>query len=103
MMPRLSDEKVAELVSHVTETMLGIRFTVARPGAAATSWRAALLAIGENAVTVGLSSTREGCATLGAALFSCAANQVDSDMVDDSLRELVNMTAGRIKSALMLD
>jgi hypothetical protein len=99
MTPRLSDEHLAELVSHVTETMLGIRFA----GPAADSWRAALLAIGDGAVTVGLSSNQAGCAILGARLFSCAAKEVDVDMVDDSLRELVNMTAGRIKSALMLD
>jgi len=104
MTQRLSDERLAELVSTVTHTMTGMRFSVVRPAPAEEpGWRAAVLPIGGGLVTVGLSSTEAGCAVLTAALFSCAAHQVEPAMVDDSLRELVNMTAGRIKAALMLD
>jgi hypothetical protein len=103
MISRLSDQGIAELVSNVTQTMMGMRFAVMDTVRAPAAWRAAVLAIGEGAVTIMLSSTQNGCAALGAALFSCAASQVDVEMVDDSLRELVNMTAGRIKAALMLD
>ncbi len=99
-------ERLATLVSSVTQTMLGISF---RPDAATRAgppldWRTAVLPIpGARPITVGLSSDPSGCAALSAALFSVAAEEVDDTMIRDSLCELLNMTAGLLKSMLALD
>jgi hypothetical protein len=105
MKPQLSDEQFAKIVTNVTQPMLGMKFAVApsREITSALCWRAAFLDIGERSLTVALSSDERGCTALGAALFSCAADAVDSSIVNDSLAELVNMAAGQIKSAMMLD
>jgi len=98
--------KLAELVSTVTTTMLGLTF---HPDAEAgrlprLSWRTAVLPIpGRSPITVGLSSDESGCAALGSAMFACAAGEVDTAMIDDSLCELVNMTAGLVKATMSLD
>jgi hypothetical protein len=101
----LTDDHLARLVSRVTETMTGISFSAssARTIDAALLSHTALLTIGEGILTVGLGSDENGCSKLGSALFCCAAASVDASMRDDSLRELVNMTAGQIKRALVLD
>jgi hypothetical protein len=102
---RLSDEQLAKLVSRVTEMMTGISFTVSpsREIDARLFSHAAVLTIGEDVLTVGLASDEKGCSRLGSALFSCAVAKVDASMRNDSLSELVNMTAGQIKGALLLD
>jgi hypothetical protein len=104
-MTRLTDEHLAKLVSRVTETMTGISFTVSpsREIDAALLAHAAVLTIGDDVLTVGLASDEKGSARLGSALFSCAPAQVDASMRNDSMSELVNMTAGQIKAALLLD
>lgn len=104
-MSHLSDEKVAQIVSHVTETMVGLTFKVATGPALQPSLcsRTALLPIGKGELVVGLSSDDRGCAVIGAALFACAVGSVDKSMMNDSLSELVNMAAGQIKVALRVD
>src|SRR5215831_1276245 len=104
-MKTLTDEHVAKLVTNVTQSMLGIRFGVApsRDAAPHLCWRAAVLDIGERSMSVALSSDQNGCAVLGSALFACATAAVDTSMMNDSLAELVNMTAGQIKGAMKLD
>ena len=104
-MSLLTDDKVAQIVSHVTETMIGLTFKVSK-GAKfhpALCARTALLPIGKGELVVGLSSDDRGCAVIGAALFSCAVTSVDRTMMNDSLSELVNMAAGQIKVALRVD
>ena len=98
-------DAMASLVSGVTQTMLGLTFV---PGEAQVSpgltWRTAILPIaGDRPLTVGLSSDESGCSRLSAAMFSCPSDQVDQSMMNDSLCELVNMTAGLLKSAMSLD
>ena len=97
---------LAQLVSNVTQTMCGISFSAAA-GESPTPelcWRVATLPIkGERPLRVALSSSRNGCAALGAALFSCEPDTLDDGMIEDSLRELLNMAAGQIKGALALD
>ncbi|MEO8840354.1 MAG: chemotaxis protein CheX [Kofleriaceae bacterium] len=67
-------------------------------------WRTAMLGIpGARPVTVAMSSDRAGCATLAAAMLKCEESDLDLAMIDDSMRELVNMTAGQIKAELSLD
>ena len=99
-------DKMAAVVSGVTQTMLGFTF---HPDTRGTPWndlvwRAAVLPIpGARPLTVGLSSDRTGCTALGAAMFQVTPDEVSDDMLSDSLCELVNMTAGMLKSQLKLD
>ena len=98
-------EKMAELVSGVTQTMLGLTFVPDEAvGHQKLSWRTAVLPIaGAHPITVGLSSDETGCSKLASAMFSCPAADVDASMMNDSLCELVNMTAGLLKSAMSLN
>ena len=97
---------LARVVTSVTRPMLGVSFTpdqADRPWAHLV-WRAALLSIeGARPLTVGLSSDQAGCAALGAAMFQVPDAEVSDEMLSDSLCELVNMTAGLLKSFLRLD
>ncbi len=101
-----SPHVLAAVVSGVTETMLGLTF---RPDLEGTAWshlvwRAAVLPIaGPIPITVGLSSDRPGCEALGARMFQVPRDQVSDEMLSDSLCELVNMTAGLLKSQLRLE
>ena len=97
---------MAALVSGVTQTMLGLSFVPDGTGRNLDSlvWRTAVLPIpGKQPLTVGLSSDQEGCRQLSGAMFGCATDAVDQAMMEDSLRELVNMTAGLVKSTMSLD
>ena len=97
---------LATLVTNVTKTMCGITFFAGQPLEPNPDlfWRIARLPIkGKRPINVALSSDRPGCTALGAALFSCTPESLDSSMIDDSLCELLNMAAGQIKTALALD
>jgi hypothetical protein len=97
-------EALARAVSHVTSTMLGFTVSAVDRPEGHLMWRTAALSIpGERPVCVALSSNEQGCSALGSALFSCPSNQVDASMIDDSLSELVNMTAGQIRMLMALD
>jgi CheY-specific phosphatase CheX len=100
-----SAEKMASLVSGVTQTMLGLTFMPDPKGSKPQlAWRCAMLPIpGDVPLTVGLSSDESGCLKLGAAMFGCAPTAVDTSMMNDSLCELVNMTAGLLKAHLALN
>jgi hypothetical protein len=106
MIPLPKAEKLAALVSSVTETMLGLSFVpaatvTAHPG---LTWRTAIMLVdGPRPVSVGLSSDESGCTKLAAAMFGCKPDGVDVGMINDALRELVNMTAGLIKREMSLD
>ena len=106
MKPMPKAERLAALVSNVTETMLGISFLPAAEVTAHPSltWRTAIMLVdGPRPVSVGLSSDETGCSTLAAAMFGCKPDGVDVGMINDALCELVNMTAGLLKGALSLD
>lgn len=97
---------LAAIVSGVTETMLGLTFQPGPEGEPWSHllWRAAVLPIpGAFPITVGLSSDRPGCAALGSRMFRVPLEQVSDEMLSDSLCELVNMTAGLLKSQLQLE
>jgi hypothetical protein len=106
MKPLPPSERLGVLVSNVTQTMLGISFVPvisdqAHPG---LCWRTAVMLVnGARPLTVGLSSSQEGCLALTAAMFSCPASAVDPSMINDALCELVNMTAGLLKTEMALD
>jgi Chemotaxis phosphatase CheX len=99
-------DKMARVVSGVTETMFGLTFSPDTEGTPWDEllWRAAVLPIpGGRPLTVGLSSDRDGCTALGAAMFQVPPGEVSDEMLSDSLCELVNMTAGILKSHLGLE
>jgi hypothetical protein len=99
-------ESMAHLVSNVTETMLGLTFRAEKEGQPWNElvWRAAVLAIpGARPLTVGLSSDQAGCTQLAAKMFQMEPGEVADDMMSDALCELVNMTAGLLKTTLKLD
>jgi hypothetical protein len=98
-------DKMAQLVSGVTQTMLGLTFAPdSASGHHGLAWRTAVLPIdGAQPLTVGLSSDEAGCSKLAGAMFSCGPAEVDASMMNDSLCELVNMTAGLLKSAMSLN
>jgi hypothetical protein len=105
-MPLPPPDALAAIVSGVTETMLGLTFRPALDDAAWSQlvWRAAVMPIpGALPITVGLSSDRPGCEALGARMFRLRPEQVSDEMLSDSLRELVNMTAGLLKAHLQLE
>lgn len=105
MSPMPPRDALARAVSHVTSTMLGFKVApVDGQPAAALLWRTATLSIpGQQPISVALSSNESGCAALGLALFACPRESVDPSMIDDSLCELVNMTAGQIRLLMALD
>jgi len=100
----LPSDRLARSVSRVTTTMLGKSFRVIDPATPVARWRTAALSIaGKRPVTVALSSDRRGCAALASAMLGMDEDDLDVAMIDDFMRELLNMTAGQIKSELALD
>jgi hypothetical protein len=98
-------DKMASLVSGVTRMMLGLTFVPDDDKAHRDlTWRTAVLPIaGVRPLTVGLSSDQNGCSQLSAAMFACPRTDVDQTMMNDALCELVNMTAGLLKSVMSLN
>jgi hypothetical protein len=106
MTPLPKADRLAALVSSVTETMLGLSFVPAAeaPAHPNLTWRTAIMLVdGARPISVGLSSDEAGCAKLAAAMFGCATDSVDVGMINDALCELVNMTAGLLKREMALD
>ena len=104
MSPMPPRDALARAVSHVTSTMLGFAVAPIDRPPAPLMWRTAALSIpGPQPVSVALSSNESGCAALGAAMFACPYEELDPSMIDDSLCELVNMTAGQIRLLMALD
>jgi len=100
----LASDRLARSVSRVTATMLGLTFRVVVPATRVDLWRTAVLPIpGARPITVALSSDRHGCATLTAAMLGLDQDDLGLEMIDDFLRELVNMAAGQIKLELSLN
>ena len=94
---------LAGLVSNVTKTMCGLSFAVADPSLRSDvdCWRMALLHVGgQHPWRVALFSDRAGCTALGAALCGAEPDMLDDGMIEDALRELLNMAAGQIKNLL---
>lgn len=99
----LTANRIATSLSRVTSTMLGRTFEVTTREAP-DRWRTVVLSIaGAKPVTVALASDRAGCAALAAAMLMIDEEELELQMIDDFMRELVNMTAGQIKCELALD
>jgi hypothetical protein len=98
--------EMAMIVSQVTEPVLGVTFLPAADEQAAIgpAWKIAALPINGNTPLTVAVSADEACARiLGANMFAAPADGVDDEMMADALCELVNMTAGLLKSAMRLD
>jgi hypothetical protein len=105
-MKTIETAEMARIVSQITESVLGITFTEASAPQATvgTDWKTAALPIqGGFPITVMVAADDACCRTLGATMFATPAERVDDTMVADALCELVNMTAGLLKSALHID
>jgi hypothetical protein len=103
-MPGIAE--IARIVSAVTQPMLGIAFAPASgpPGPIGPAWKTAALPIeGGRPLTVAVSADEAAGHALGARMFGAAPHDVDGEMIEDALCELVNMTAGLLKSALRID
>jgi len=99
----LPPARIASSLSRVTSTMLGRTFEVSTKEPP-MRWRTAMLSIsGANPVSVALASDRSGCIALAAAMLMIDEDDLELEMIDDFMRELVNMTAGQIKRELSLD
>ena len=100
----LASDRLARSVSRVTATMLGLTFRPVVPATRVDLWRTAVLPIpGARPITVALSSNRQGCAALTAAMLGLDQDDLGIEMIDDFMRELVNMAAGQIKLELCLN
>jgi hypothetical protein len=105
MTTKIAPEKLAALVSNVTQTMCGLSFSPTGTFPAFNPhWRTAALTIeGPKPVMVALSADPESCSAIGEAMFGCPADELEPGVIEDVLRELVNMTAGQVKQALSMD
>jgi len=105
MSTRIAPEKLAALVSSVTQTMCGLSFesTGTYPAFNPEARMAALTIEGPKPIMVALSADPASCAAISEAMFGCPAEQLEPGMIEDVLRELVNMTAGQVKQALSVD
>ena len=92
------------MVNSVTTTMMNVKFALAGGTAGRTAFRRAVLPIpGTNPVSVALACDEGSCRQLGAKLFCVKPGEVDVSMIEDTLRELANITAGQVKRAMALD
>lgn len=92
------------MVNRVTTTMMNVRFGLASNPIAVVPFRRAVLPIpGTVPVAVVVSGDEASCQRLGARLFSVSPEQVDIAMMEDTLREIANITAGQVKQAMRLD
>lgn len=100
----MPSERVARSVSRVTTMMIGKTFRVAVLQTPVALWRTVVLPIpGKRPVTVALSSDRSGCAALASAMLGMDEDDIGVEMIDDFMRELLNMTAGQLKLELSID
>jgi hypothetical protein len=97
---------LARLVSNVTGPMCGKTFAPASEHARGQSicGRMFLLPLqGKRDINIILSSDAAGSEALGAAMFGRPPQQLTRQMVDDAIRELLNMVAGQVQKHLKID
>jgi CheY-specific phosphatase CheX len=92
------------MVNSVTGTMMNLKFALAKGPTLRAPFRRAVLPIpGATPVSVVVTSDKQSCEKLGARLFMVSPQSVDTTMMEDTLRELANITAGQVKRAMSLD
>jgi hypothetical protein len=101
----LQPAALSSLVSKVMQASCGLSFNPAGEDKISKKpWRTAALPIkGGHPMIVAIGSDEPGCFALASGLLQMAPNELDPGMVEDSLRELVNMVAGHIKRAMAID
>ncbi|MFO0600758.1 MAG: chemotaxis protein CheX [Myxococcaceae bacterium] len=99
-----SPDSLASMVNSVTTTMMNVKFALVASPALVQPFRRAVLPIpGSVPVSVVVTGDEPSCQRLGARLFSVTPREVDVGMMEDTLRELANITAGQVKRAMALD
>ena len=100
---RLDEGNLVRLVSDVTAAICGIRF---KQGSvvAGDAWIAACLPIaGGTPITVALVSDETCSRAMAAGMLQMDPLALDRLLIEDTLREILNMVAGQVKRALKLD
>ena len=99
-----SADAIASMVNSVTITMMNVRFALSPTTQNIAAYRRAVLPIpGKVPVVVVVMGDEASCQKLGARLFSMDPADVDVSMMEDTLRELANITAGQVKRAMSID
>lgn len=104
-------EKLADLVSDVTNSMFGKSFGLAHDVAepaivedSSPAWRTMFLPLkGSQELLVAIASDEPSGKELCGAMFGCSLDEADGSMVDDALGELVNILAGQLKTCMGID
>jgi CheY-specific phosphatase CheX len=92
------------MVNSVTTTMMNVKFALVATPQLVTPFRRAVLPISAPVkLSVVVTGDEPSCAKLGARLFSVTPRDVDVSMMEDTLRELANITAGQVKRAMSID
>jgi len=92
------------MVNSVTTTMMNVKFALVPMAELTVPFRRAVLPIaGPVPVSVVVTGDEASCQALGARLFMVTPQDVDISMMEDTLRELANITAGQVKRAMSLD
>ena len=98
----LQPAALRSLVSKVMQASCGLSFNPAGDEAiSAKPWRTAALPIkGGTPMTVAIGADETACFAMASGLLQMAPNELDPGMVEDSLREILNMVAGRVLHGL---
>lgn len=92
------------MVNSVTTSMMNTKFALAPENFQVAPFRRAVLPIpGKVPLAVVVTGDEASCQILGARLFSVTPKDVDVGMMEDTLRELANITAGQVKRAMAID
>jgi CheY-specific phosphatase CheX len=92
------------MVNSVTTTMMNVKFALVPQTQLIAPFRRAVLPIpGLQKIAVVVTGDEPSCAKLGARLFMVTPAEVDVSMMEDTLRELANITAGQVKRAMAID
>ncbi len=93
------------MVNDITTSMMNLKFAlVPNHDSTLTPYRRAVLPIpGSNPISIVIMSDQSSCEKLSSRLFMVKLAEVDVAMVEDTLRELANITAGQVKRAMSID
>jgi hypothetical protein len=102
----LNAESLASLVTSVTEAMCEVKFNPWDPMARGESLAGKMVLLpleGERKISIVLAYDARGGRALASKLFRLTPDQLSSDLIDDAVRELLNMVAGQVSRSLKID
>jgi hypothetical protein len=102
----LNAENLATLVSSVTETLCAVKFSPWDPMARGDSLSGKMVLLpleGERDISVVLAYDGRGGRALASKLFALPPEALTTELVDDAVRELLNMVAGQVARCLKID